>query len=281
MDIQEQQLGFILNGEQQIDTRRTQRSFALRRFLDNTRFTLTGKNMQSKDFADGKGFSMGRNIRMNHIISRADASVVYTGTWTNETVATLYHSGRRVSLAVADYFEITFTGTYIGLFMAKATDQGKVTIAIDGVTQETVDLYDTVLRERYIAYEISTLSAGQHVLRATVATKHASSSANNVSFEGYTLNQDIALKVQNLSCEMYAYGTTQVTDGNGYVKFTVSGPSGYTVYEIVAVRLSEADMADATLTDPIVAWRTGEMYLYNGAAATSYAVTVTLLISKN
>lgn len=265
---------------QTLEMKRIKRAFGFRQYLNNTRFTLSGRDMQSRDFNDNKGFSIGRNIRMNHVISRNDASIVYTGTWADEAVGTLYHAGRRRSSVVGDYFEITFFGGYIGLFLGKATDVGKVIITIDGIVQSTVDLYDTVLRERYIAYETSSISAGKHVLRATVETKNASSSANNVAFEGYTLNQDVALKIQNLSCEMYAYQTSQTTDANGYVKFTISTPSGYSVYEIVGVRLTEAVMSDAISTDPKISWRTGEMYLYNGAALTSYDVVVTLLISK-
>lgn len=254
-----------------------------RRIFDTSGIALRKRRIETKNFREGQGWSLGQfSARFNHVISRNDSSVSYVGgTWTDQTVSINYYSGRRQSATVGDYFEITFTGNYIGVFLTLAGDQGKVNISIDGDTATLVDLYSTALRERYIAYESSGLSNGRHILKATVATKNDSSSANGVNFQGYTLNQDVALKLQNLSCEIYTYATNQLTDANGFKEFAISAPSGYTVFHIVGLRLAESVMSDATLTDPKLAWRTTECYLYNGAVATTYTVSVTLLISKN
>ena len=70
------------------------------------------------------------------------------------------------------------------------------------------------------------------------------------------------------------------TDANGYAKTIFNSPSGYSAYCIVGITLTEAVMSDATTTDPKLAWRAAEIYLYNGAASTTYTIGITLLISK-
>lgn len=226
------------------------------------------------------GIITARRLTLENFFNDDHSSIVYTGTWAQEVSGVLFGRTRTKSTTINDFFTISFTGASIGLILSKATDQGKMEISIDGVFQENVDLYNTTLFTRSIVYSIKTLSIGSHTLKGRIIAKNVASSAEGVALQGYTLFPHDGIKMEQLSAELFVYTVSMLTDANGYKTTATSTPTGYSMYHVVAMRLTEAVMSDATLTDPITAWRTTELYLYNGAADTTYSVTVTLLISK-
>ena len=221
-----------------------------------------------------------KRLTLNNFYKDDDSSIVYTGTWEQQNVSVLMGGTRTVSLLVNDYFTITFTGTSIGLFFEKASDLGKVEISIDGIAIETVDLYASQLWTREIVFQKTDLSNSEHTLVATIKDKNVLSSSEGAGFGGYTTFPHTGIKMEQLSCILYTYSTSLLTDANGYKATVIGYLSGYSVYHIVGLRLSESVMSDATATDPKLAWRTTEVYLYNGAPDTTYSVTITLLMSK-
>ena len=229
---------------------------------------------------DMNGIIEAKRLTLKNFVNDNNPSIVYTGTWTQQTVGTLYGGTRTLSNTVGDYFTISFFGISIGLIFERASNLGKVTIYIDDVEIETIDLYSTTLWSRSVAWKKIDLSNTNHILKAVVATKNLDASDNRVGFQGYTLFPHEGIKLEQLSCDLYVYGVDLLTDANGYVKTTISVPIGYSVYCIVGMRLLEGVMSDATTTDPKFAWRGTELYLYNGAANTTYSVGITLLLSK-
>lgn len=227
-----------------------------------------------------EGVIFAKRLTLENFVNDDDSSITYTGTWSQETVGTLYGRTRTISNTVGDYFEISFSGTSIGLIAEKAANVGKLKIYIDGVYIETVDLYSSTLSSRSVIWQKIDLSNTNHTLKGEIETKNTSAIDNKIGLQGYTLFPHEGIKLEQLSCDLYAYSTSKITDANGYVKLAISSPSGYSVYCIVGMKLSESVMSDATSGDPKFAWRGTELYLYNGAINTTYSITVTLLISK-
>jgi len=222
------------------------------------------------------------SIKMRNVIDDRDGSVAYTGSWAEQTVGVNFFATRNISNTPTDYFEITFDGDYIGLFIETAASCGKVDISVDAGAPDTIDLFTSYAQARKLVWSTSGLGAGPHTLKCEIrADKNASATDYNCPFDAYTTDPGEALKLQHMGLELYAYSTAQLTDANGYKKFTISTPAGYSVVQIVGMRLSEADMGDADTTDPKLAWRGTNCYLYNGKINTTFVTTVTLLISKN
>ncbi len=116
----------------------------------------------------------------------AGASVVYTGAgWTHATGDTVRYAGTRsYSATVGDYVEFTFTGTGARIWGAKAATQGKLSVTIDGGPATVVNCYQPTVSDSLLCtYEVNGLTAGTHTLRATIATKDAASSGNNVTVD--------------------------------------------------------------------------------------------------
>ena len=221
------------------------------------------------------------SLSASNFFNDDDDSITYTGDgWAQVAVGTLYGATATASAAVGDYFEIEFAGPSIGLVFEKASNTGKVTIEIDGIVQETVDLYTTAHTRREIVYQTSSLSNANHVLKGTVATKNASSSANTVRFQGYTLFPHPGLKITQLSLELYDYSVSMLTDENGYKKGVISTPSGYSIVCITGMRTPESSMSDENHFGPNFAWRGTSYYIFDAGADSTYSVVVGLLLSK-
>lgn len=274
---------------------------------DRKRFEIgKGKNSIKMDFRDGfyigadnfadaslsismSGSIIAKRMTMDNFISCLDSSVVYTGTWTTETVATLVATKRKISSTVGDDFTITFSGTSIGLFFERFPGSGKLKIYIDGVLQTTFDLYTTVLMSRSVVWKITTLTNSVHTLKGEVETKNVSATGNSVNFEGYSLFPNDGIKLESLSCDLYTYAGSFTTDAQGYCACAIAFPTGYVVYHIVGIsptvqRMSKT-LGDATsrwdVTNPV---GTTMRYTYDGTGtAPSFASliigTTSLVIS--
>ena len=136
-------------------------------------------------FAQSAGSPVGGPLVAN-VDNPAGAVVVYTGTgWTHATGDTVRYAGTRsYSATIGDYVEFTFTGTGARIWGAKASTQGKLGVTIDGGPATVVNCYQpTVSDSLMCTYEINGLTAGLHTLRATIATKDAASTGNNVTVD--------------------------------------------------------------------------------------------------
>ncbi len=226
------------------------------------------------------GIITARRLILENFFNDNHSSITYTGAWTQDAVGVLLGGTRTTSNIVGNSFDISFFGTSIGLILERANNLGRLTISIDGVVIETVDLYSVSLWSRSVVWQRTNLSNENHILRGVVATRNVLSTDNRVGLQGYTLFPHDGIKMEQLSCDLFAYGVSLLTDANGYVRTTLSVPVGYSVYCIVGMMLSEAVMSDNIFTDPKLAWRASELYLYNGAANTTYTTTITLLLSR-
>lgn len=261
----------------------------LRKFLSDISVRATKRAFQSANFISGEtgwklnssGLIEGTRLQLDNFVPYDDSSVVFVGTWASLTANNFYGNDANVSSTVGDTFTITFVGTSIGLVIEKASNMGKLDVSIDGGTTTTVDLYSTTSFTRSIVYSATGLNSGEHTLVATVATKNASSSANNIRFQGYVKSPTEGIKIDAISADLITIATELTTDSNGYATLGAPAvPSGYSAWCITGAQLTEAVMSDSTLTDPMISTLLNKIYLYNGAATTSYAVLVEFLVSK-
>jgi hypothetical protein len=210
-----------------------------------------------------------KSLTIDSFVTCSDTSIAYTGTWALQTVVVAMNSQRKQSSTVGDYFEITFSSPAIGLICEKAEDQGKIKIYLDNVYLATVDLYSTTVFVRSLVWQKTDISFGQHVLKVEVETKNGSSLGNYVDFEGYTLTPSVGITLEALSMDLISFNQTVTTDAQGYVLAAVTALSGYSYYEIVGVRLSNARMTHV-LADTTTGWDVTNpagitfRYTYNG-----------------
>lgn len=205
-------------------------------------------------------------------------------TWSNITVNPFYGGKAKSSSTVGDTFTITFTGTSVGVVAEISNTMGKISFSLDGGEAELVDLYQvntTGAFTRSVVYQRTDLPNKEHVLIGTVATKNASSGGNEVRIQGYVKSPTPGIKVDAISADVFAVAVNGLTDGNGYVQLSLPAlPTGYSSWHITGARLNQSVMSDATLTDPKISFAGNAVYLYNGAATTTYAVLVEYLVSK-
>lgn len=260
----------------------------LRQAFQNIGFRVNKRSLESYNYVEGvSGWRLDSNtgivyatrLQLADFVVHTDPSITFTGTWASQTTQMLFNGTRRKSVVIGDEFSIAFRGTSIGLIAERASNLGKVEIYIDDVLMTTVDLYNSSSYVRSIVYQTTALANTDHVLRGVIVARNASSSAEGIGLQGYTLYPNPGIKLEQLSCDMLFMTFSVETDANGYVAFAASTPVGYSVYAIVGVSLTAAIMSDATLTDPKLGVTTSTIYLYNGAATTTYSVQVTRLIS--
>ena len=180
---------------------------------------------------------------VNTVDATPSASLFYTGTWTAGTGDTKCYNGTKsTSATVTDHADFSFTGTGVRLFGIKASNYGKLSIAVDGGAPTLVNCYQPTLTDYLVKlYEINGLAAGSHTLVATVATKDAASTGNTVAIDyfqaltggGTTVTAPIAdayVRDGTYAGANYGADPALVTklDGTSYqretfLKFNVSG----------------------------------------------------------
>jgi hypothetical protein len=117
------------------------------------------------------------------------SSIVYTGSSWGTGTGTLWYNGTRMaSNAVGNYVTYTFSGTNVSLFGKMSPVSGKYSITIDGGAPAVVDCYWPSDRYRAELFKATGLSAGTHVLRATVAAKNPAA-ADNYAVVDYFLHE--------------------------------------------------------------------------------------------
>ena len=101
------------------------------------------------------------------LINNNDPNVTYTGAW-------MYGSGRSTTeygqdvhetSTNGDFLEFGFNGTDIGIIGTCATNRGTADVYIDGVFQESIDLYSASTAYRRTVFSKSGLTRGTHTLK--------------------------------------------------------------------------------------------------------------------
>lgn len=119
----------------------------------------------------------------------ASTLLTYSGTWTSASAAA--HSGGATKYASASTASATYkapTGTtQISVVMATGPAAGRATIAVDGGTATTVDLYSSTAGYRTVTMSSASLSASSThtVVVKPTATKNASSSGTRVDLDAF------------------------------------------------------------------------------------------------
>jgi uncharacterized membrane protein len=114
-----------------------------------------------------------------------NASIVYSGTWTViSNVISIRASNGDYSWAdaVNETATFTFTGTWINLGFAAASNTGQADVLIDGVN---VGIVDTYSRDNEVdSFIFKNLSAGSHTVTIRVrGTRHPNSTGNTIALD--------------------------------------------------------------------------------------------------
>ncbi|MCX5143942.1 glycoside hydrolase family 2 TIM barrel-domain containing protein [Streptomyces sp. NBC_00338] len=115
------------------------------------------------------------------LIDDASPDIVYTGSWTHADASSGYTAGdlfgtESFTNAAGAAAELTFTGTGVGLYSARADNLGIVKISVDGKPAETVDLYGPGKAPAQLVFRSASLAYGRHTVKVEcTGTKNASS----------------------------------------------------------------------------------------------------------
>jgi hypothetical protein len=173
----------------------------------------------------------------------ANASTVYTGTWSFGTGDLAYYAGTMSNSAtVGSYVDFTFTGTGVGLYGTKDSNLGKLSVQIDGGPSTLINCYQPVDPDYLVRlYGINGLAPGTHTLRATVATQDPASTGNTVRIDYFQILNGTGMTsvapvvdtyVRNGTYANTNFGTSTVMevknggssyDRNAFLRFNVAG----------------------------------------------------------
>ncbi len=131
------------------------------------------------------------------VIDDSSPLVVYTGAWTHGDVSSGYTGGdlfgtESFSNATGATAALTFTGTGVGLFSAKANNLGIVNISIDGTVVGTVDLYGPGKTPAQLVFTSAPLAYGRHTVTVQcTGTRNAASSGTYALVDAFQVVNSI------------------------------------------------------------------------------------------
>ncbi|MBV9950534.1 MAG: serine hydrolase [Acidimicrobiia bacterium] len=102
------------------------------------------------------------------LVDDGATSVTYSTGWTKATPASALNATLHYSKTSAKTATYTFTGRGVTLVSTPRTDGGRVKIAIDGVTQKTVDLYSATIKPKTTVFSSGLLTNASHTIKLTV-----------------------------------------------------------------------------------------------------------------
>lgn len=130
--------------------------------LDGTSYTGQGASVRINDNTTGTGLHQ----------------FAYTGAWSYGTQSGAYQNDNHWSGATDASFQVSFEGTQISLYAAKAPNHGIAAVSVDGGKEEFVDLYASTRADNQFLYASPLLNEGTHTLKVRVTgLKNASSSS--------------------------------------------------------------------------------------------------------
>lgn len=102
-------------------------------------------------------------------VDAMDTSVVYTGTWNDDSNDAFYNGNARYTSSANASVEFVFTGTAIRWYGQKDTNFGTADVYIDDVKAETVNVNGAAAIGQLL-FEQTDLSAGEHTIRIVCVT---------------------------------------------------------------------------------------------------------------
>ncbi|MFJ5088432.1 glycoside hydrolase family 2 TIM barrel-domain containing protein [Streptomyces sp. NPDC088674] len=125
------------------------------------------------------------------LVDDASSAIVYTGSWTHADANADYTAGdlfgtESFTKAAGATAELTFTGTGVGLYSAKADNLGIVKISVDGGSAASVDLYGPGKSPAQLVYRSPQLTYGQHKVKVEyTGTKNAASKDTHALIDAF------------------------------------------------------------------------------------------------
>lgn len=152
--------------------------------------------------------------------------ITYSGTWsTSVPTGTGYHNDTgHFSSTSGSYSQYTFTGTSIEWYGVQGPDHGKADVYIDGVLDQTIDLYKANRYVDNLLYVKRGLSNASHTIKVTVRNdKNASATGYYVEVDRFNSSKGAPIITLDDANSQFAYsGTwnTGIATGTGYYKDT-------------------------------------------------------------
>ncbi len=123
---------------------------------------------------------------------------------------------------------------------------GKIDIYIDDVLESTIDLYSALLLTRFLVFEKTGLSAGNHTIKVVLRSdKNASSSGYNFYFDAFKIGA--LVKGTNLYLVQTGANFTGNLNANGYSAAVFPVFSGHEFISIIGSNLNTPAMNQANL----------------------------------
>ena len=104
-----------------------------------------------------------------HFVDDRDASLVYSGTWHDDSGSTFLNGTARYTSDADASVSFTFTGTAIQWYGQNDTNFGTANVYIDGVLVETVNVYGSMASQKLL-FSRTGLTAGEHTIRIVRAS---------------------------------------------------------------------------------------------------------------
>lgn len=105
-----------------------------------------------------------------HIVDDRDASLVYSGTWHDDSASTFLDGTARYTSDTNASVSFTFTGTAIQWYGQNDTNFGTAKVYIDGILAETVNVNGTMTSQKLL-FSRTGLSAGEHTILVVRASE--------------------------------------------------------------------------------------------------------------
>ena len=98
-----------------------------------------------------------------HLVDDRDASLIYSGTWHNDSSSTFLNSTARYTSDTNASVSFTFTGTAIQWYGQNDTNFGTAKVYIDGILAETVNVNGPMISQKLL-FSRTGLPAGEHTI---------------------------------------------------------------------------------------------------------------------
>ena len=98
-----------------------------------------------------------------HLVDDRDASLIYSGTWHNDSSSTFLNGTARYTSDTNASVSFTFTGTAIQWYGQNDTNFGTAKVYIDGILAETVNVNGPMISQKLL-FNRTGLPAGEHTI---------------------------------------------------------------------------------------------------------------------
>lgn len=191
----------------------------------------------------------------------------YTGTWSSGAQSGAYMNDNHWSSGLNAYYQISFNGSQISLYGAKAPNHGIAAVSIDGGKEEFVDLYKSSRTDNAFLYTSPLLHEGTHTLKVRVTgLKNAASSSSVITADSVVVTPSIVSLLGNSSFEAAA-----LSPWSGEWNPSLTGvETSYPFNGLKDAYLHPTATSDVALYQNVVAPTTGT-YILTAHAATNTA----------